>query len=56
MTPIRVADLPEGHAEKPYYAVEDSGYCDLCHWSEAFEDNNKIWLCNEHARELGHLW
>ncbi|KKL14683.1 hypothetical protein LCGC14_2513220 [marine sediment metagenome] len=56
MTPITIEDLPKGQLEKPYYSVGDRGFCDVCNWSSAFKTNKQIWLCDEHARELGKLW
>jgi hypothetical protein len=56
MSPIAIVDLPAGHLEKPYTAAEDESYCDICNWYGNFRKNANIWLCEKHARELGHLW
>lgn len=56
MTPIALEDLSESHLEKSYLPVGDRGYCDVCNWSSTFESNRQIWLCDDHARDLGHLW
>ncbi len=56
MSPIALRDLPEGHLEKPYFAAGDKPHCDLCNWYHNFKSNEDIWLCEEHARELGKLW